>query len=220
MDNSDANLNSFGLQGYTADGINGVYLWGCQSEVNQSYLTSYIPTTTAAVTRSAETATGSGDASTFNDSEGVLMAEFSNISENNNTTVAIALSDGSLSNSISLYYFGTNGVYYDIFNSNGTRSGNSSMTKLQQTLNNRIALKYKSGDIALWVNGFELNTNIGTLNLSGLSELNLDYGSGGFPFYGNTKQIQYFDTTDIDLEQLTSWVSFQDMAEGQLYTIE
>ena len=41
-------------------------------------------------------------------------------------------------------------------------------------------------------------------------------------FYGNTKQIQYFDSAlnDSDLEKLTSWVSFSDMANGQLYTIE
>jgi hypothetical protein len=42
------------------------------------------------------------------------------------------------------------------------------------------------------------------------------------PFYGNTKQIQYFDSalTDSELETLTSWDSFSDMATSQLYTIE
>ena len=41
-------------------------------------------------------------------------------------------------------------------------------------------------------------------------------------FYGSAKQIQYFDSAlnDSDLETLTSWVSFSDMANGQLYTIE
>ena len=42
-----------------------------------SYPTSYIPTNGSTVTRSAEVANGSGDAATFNDSEGVLMAEIS-----------------------------------------------------------------------------------------------------------------------------------------------
>ena len=39
---------------------------------------------------------------------------------------------------------------------------------------------------------------------------------------GNTKQIQYYDSalTDSELEALTSWVSFSDMANGQLYTIQ
>jgi hypothetical protein len=45
---------------------------------------------------------------------------------------------------------------------------------------------------------------------------------GNDDFYGKTKQIQYFDTAlnDSDLETLTSWDSFSDMATSQLYTIE
>ena len=55
-----------------------------------------------------------------------------------------------------------------------------------------------------------------------LSELDFDAGSNGLiPFYGKTKQIQYFDSAlnDSDLETLTSWVSFTDLANGQLYSI-
>ena len=77
--------NATGLEIYAANStptynpvtLNGsFYLWGCQAETN-SYPTSYIPTNGSTVTRSAETANGSGDAATFNDSEGVLMAEIS-----------------------------------------------------------------------------------------------------------------------------------------------
>ena len=48
----------------------------------------------------------------------------------------------------------------------------------------------------------------------GLSELAFDDGGGAEPFYGKTKQIQYFDSalTDSELETLTSWMSFSDMA--------
>ena len=219
---SDSNIvNDNNITTFTGNGTSGVYIWGTQLEQG-SYPTSYIPTNGTAVTRSAETASGAGNSTTFNDSEGVLMFEGSNISENNSTTISIGLSDGSLSNSISLYYFGASGLYYDIFNPSGTRSGNIPMAKLQQANNNKIALKYKSQDISLFVNGFELLTNSGTLSLNGLSEVSLDYGNGAFPFYGNTKQIQYFDTIldSQQLEQLTSWTSFTDMANGQLYTIE
>jgi hypothetical protein len=42
------------------------------------------------------------------------------------------------------------------------------------------------------------------------------------PFYGNTKQIQYFDSAlnDSELETLTSWTSFSEMATSQLYSIQ
>lgn len=44
---------------YTGDGISGIYVWGAQLETN-STASSYIPTTSAAVTRSADSATISG----------------------------------------------------------------------------------------------------------------------------------------------------------------
>ena len=60
-----------------------------------SYPTSYIPTNgTAGVTRSAETATGAGNSTTFNDSEGVLMAEISALADDG-TYRFMSLSDGS-----------------------------------------------------------------------------------------------------------------------------
>ena len=60
------------------------------------------------------------------------------------------------------------------------------------------------------------------ISLSGLKDLDFNFGAGNHPFYGKTKQVQYYNSalTDSELEQLTSWTSFSDMAEGQLYTIE
>jgi hypothetical protein len=56
---------------------------------------------------------------------------------------------------------------------------------------------------------------------------NLSFDNGqvsptGSPFYGNTKQVQYYNSalTDSELETLTSWTSFTEMAQAQLYTIE
>ena len=71
-------------------------------------------------------------------------------------------------------------------------------------------------------NGFKIAVDTIGITPSNLSQLDFDNAAGSDNFYGNTKQIQYFDSalTDTDLEELTSWDSFRDMAEGQLYTIE
>jgi hypothetical protein len=201
----------------SGDGTSGVYIWGAMLEAG-SYPTSYIPTSGTAVTRSAETATGAGNASTFNDSEGVLMAEISR-QDGSVSTTSWSINNGAIANSVNVYYYGTNTLYFDIFSGVATVSGN---INIDTSNSNKIALKYKSGDISLYVNGFELITKTNAISLSGLNDLDFNFGAGNQPFYGNTKQLQYFDSAiaDTQLEQLTSWQSFTDMAEGQLYTIE
>ena len=194
-----------------------IYIYGGQAEVG-SYPTSYIPTTTSAVTRSAETANGSGDASTFNDSEGVLMAEISALDDD----VAISLSDNTFNNSISF------GVYLDKISAVVRKDGGYITSGIIDTStnpfnNNKIAIKYNSSSCDFYVNGFIIGSSNGVSYSSDvLDNLNFNRGSANDNFYGSTKQIQYYDSalTDIDLETLTSWVSFSDMAEGQLYSVE
>ena len=202
---------------YQGDGASGVYIWGATIE-QQSYITSYIKTNGSAVTRAAETCNGSGNADTFNDSEGVLMLE---ASSDETTSVIWSVSDGSNSNAVSLYY-GNQGVICDVFSSAGTRTLIATMPIGFRSNMNKFSIKYKSTDLAIWLNGFELAVSTQTISLNGLNELEGAYGSGSFPFYGKTKQIQYFDSalSDTELEQLTSWDSFRAMAEGQLYSIE
>lgn len=66
------NGNSVGA--YTGDGVSGIYVWGVQLEKGYAP-TSYIPTTSAAVTRAAETAgiTGAAFSSWYNSTEGTLL---------------------------------------------------------------------------------------------------------------------------------------------------
>jgi hypothetical protein len=61
---------------YTGDGTSGIYIWGAQLEAG-AFPTSYIPTTTAAVTRSADVASISGAAfsSWYNQAAGTLFVE-------------------------------------------------------------------------------------------------------------------------------------------------
>ena len=211
-----SDLNATWLQTWSmANNTDGLYLWGAQLEQG-SYPTSYIPTTNSSTTRSAETANGSGDADTFNDSEGVLMAEISALA-NDGTFRFLGISDGTTSNRINI-----------MFNTNNTLdafvSGVGTFDSVVDILDfNKVAIKYKSGDYAFWANGVEVEVSASTSGThSGLNQLNFDIGNGSNYFYGNTKQIQYYDSalTNSELETLTSWVSFQDMAQGQLYSIQ
>jgi hypothetical protein len=73
----NANVN-LSLAVYTGDGTSGIHIWGAQLEAG-AFPTSYIPTTTAAVTRSADVAsiTGSAFSSWYRQDEGTVFAEAS-----------------------------------------------------------------------------------------------------------------------------------------------
>lgn len=80
--------------------ISDIYIWGGQVE-QQSFPTSYIPTSGSSVTRLGETLNNSGNADLFNDTEGVLYAEIKALS-NYNTQRFLGISDGSDTNKVIL----------------------------------------------------------------------------------------------------------------------
>jgi hypothetical protein len=199
--------------------INGnkLYVWGAQVEEG-SYPTSYIPTNGSVVTRSVETANGSGDASTFNDSEGVLYCE-ALFGQQESTSRYISINDESPDNRVLIGVTGgTNILRAFVFSGTVQQAQIIDTVDLSETL--KLAISYKQNEIKFFKNGFQVSSTVtSAITPVGLSVLDFD-DSMSAKFYGKNKQIQYFDTADIDIEQLTSWVSFQDMAEGQLYTIE
>jgi len=205
----------------TSEELGSFYVWGAMLEVG-SFATSYIPNLlTGSTTRSAETCNGAGDVNTFNDSEGVLMAEIKGF-ENDAISRAISISNGTTLNRINLFYPSNQSQVIGRVNAgSSTPSADMIYTGITQTTFNKIAVKWKVNDFALWVNGIEVLTDLNGAVPSGLNVISFDNASSAV-FLGNTKQIQYFDTalTDTDLEELTSWTSFNEMAESQLYTIQ
>ena len=190
----------------------GIYIFGFQLEV-KSYPTSYIPTQGSAVTRVAETANGAGDASTFNDSEGVLMAEIFN------KNGFVTISDGSGGNRIAFGEEGGNRVV--ITANNGSLQNYITLGVWDETFV-KIAIRYSLSNLKIYINGINVDSR-NTFNLPlNLNRLAFDSGAGGSNFYGSAKQIQYFDSAlnDSDLEKITSWTSFTDLANGQTYSIK
>ena len=201
---------------------NSVYIYGAQLELG-SYLTSYIVSNSgSATTRLAEVCDGSGNASTFNSSEGVLMAQIGALA-NDGTYRLMALAKDTY-NTIFIGYSPTSNQIVGVIYVGGVLQVNMAYTVTDATNFRKVAIKYALNDFALWIDGVEVDTdNSGPVfPAATLDEIQFDDGGGSNVFYGNTKQLQYFDSalTDSELETLTSWMSFSDMAIDLNYTIQ
>ena len=177
-----------GINGETAD----ILAWGFQLE-QQSYPTSYIPTSGSSATRAAETCKDSGNSEVFNDSEGVLFADIAALSDDVNIR-HISLSDGSTSNRIIMALDSNNQIRYYIEGTGGNILIQFTVASI--LLPTKILIKYKSNDFAYWINGFEVGTNTSAITFSGLNNISFNnpYQGGTSPFYGKTKEIGYYNT--------------------------
>lgn len=200
-----------------------IYIYGAQLEEG-SFASSYIPTNGTAVTRVGETANGSGDASTFNSTEGVLMLESKGFSDLQTSSSYIQLSkSGESSSTNSLVIQHRNNGFLRIY-ANGFASANIIFNlNIDFTQNHKIAVLYKLNSYRLFIDGFEQSL-FGTPTqavFSGLDNLAFDL-RGALGWNSQIKQLQYFDLAlaGTQIEQLTSWLSFRDMAEAQSYTIQ
>ena len=203
-------------------GTKSVYVTGFQLEKG-SYATSYIPTATAgaSVTRLADTANNAGNASTFNDSEGVLMVEISALADSLSYRL-ISLSGGGTANTLFIGYSQTSNQIHSSVISGGSVQVSWFHSLSSTTENIKCALKYKDNDFALWVNGVNVLTDTSGISPTGLNSLGFSLGSGSFPFYGNCEDLRVYNTalTALELETLTSYTSFNAMALALNYTIQ
>ena len=186
-------------------GNSSVAYWGHQLEEG-SYATSYIPTLTgSSQTRLAETANGAGNASTFNDSEGVLFFEASALS-NGGRYMTISINDGTSSNHISfLYRTQLNQVWMQTSGSGSDT--NIIILDVVQNINNKIALSYSANGIKIFINGL-LKGSLAFINALpiGLNSVEFNNGAQGETFYGKVKDLRVYKTalTDSELQTLTT----------------
>ena len=187
---------------YTGDG-SSVFVWGLQFE--EGNLSSYIPNlATGSTSRSAETCTDAGDATIFNDSEGVLYAELKALSDDG-TTRRFSVSDGTNNNRVLIGLSSSNRFQF-VVSDGGSVVVNQLKTVSDITEYNKVAFSYKENDCKIYINGQEVGTDTVATMPSGLDTFNFNQGNGTEQFYGKVKDLRYYDTalTDAELTELTT----------------
>ena len=188
----DGSTNSF-----TGNGYSGLYVWGAQLEA-LAFSTSYIPTTTAAVTRTADNAsmTGTNFSSWFNASQGTYYVEFNALQITQSISIL-----GNSSNICTIYQQASNFSFYD-----GTNQGSGYIgaISLNTFYKGAISMTPSTNTLSLsGTSGSALTTNGRFLTQSNL-QIGYGYNSPQ-SFVGHFKKIAFYPLalSSTNLQALT-----------------
>ena len=178
-----------------------ILVYGIQIE-EQSYATSYIPTSGTTVTRNQETCINATPE--INSEEGVLYAEISALADDE-TNREITLSDGTYSNYVLIRFNsgGSNRIYTRV-DVGGALQYFDLDTSFDITNTAKIAIRYGDNNFATFINGSKIKGQLSgsTFPANTLTELAFDNGYNGGLFHGKTKAIAVYKEALTD-EQLT-----------------
>ena len=184
-----------------------ILLSGAQLEAKE-FASSLIPTDGAIGIRNQDKANNSGSSDLISLTEGVLYCEIAALFSGDGENRCITLSDGTGNlNTVEIFYQeSANTIKYRIKDGNGVNINNTE-TVADRTQFNKIALKYKSGDNSMWLNGVKVDTDTSTFSFTTtLSELNFSQANGSQKFFGKVKSVVVFKEalTDAELTCLTT----------------
>jgi hypothetical protein len=191
---------------YLGNGTSGIFVWGAQLEAGAN-ATSYIPTTSASVTRNADVISKTGISSLINSVEGCFYVEAKSF-VNGGSFRLFSLSDGTTNNRITIGWSSITNTLLTFMNLGGTIRVNNNITLFNQTLNNKVLFKWGDGNFKVFVNGVEklslTSVIMPTANL--FNRLGFDIGSNSGNFEGNVNEVIVFPTqlTDDECINLTT----------------
>ena len=172
------------------------HLYGGQFEVG-SYPTSYIPTYGSAESRGEDVCIDAGDASTFNDNEGVLFFEGNSLANTNTGAHFLSLSGPNVTNDRISIGFLSARIFVEIKRNNVAQMVHLQVIDTSQVA--KVAISYKENDCKFYINGVLVDSDTSVNLPSNLQELNFSKPSS-FNFYGNINQVLYFPTALTDTE--------------------
>ena len=168
-----------------------------------SYATSYIPTTSASVTRNADVISKTGISSLIGQTEGTI---FLDVLPNNTASVNVPIRlDDTTSNNIIQFEWSGSTTANLLIASGGSWSVLATGLSISQNTHSRIAIGYKANDFVLYVNGTQkVNDTSGAVPLS-LTDFKF-YETSSNVFSGGINSAALWKTrlTNTQLAELTT----------------
>jgi hypothetical protein len=190
--------NGDNIDAFTGNGTSGVYAWGAQLEAG-NYSTSYIPTTSASVTRNADVISKTGISSLIGQTEGTLFID-ADVTRTAGIQLGNSTSGSDYVNSIQVA-FGSSSTNVNVFNGGAPQFSYASSA---MTGSHKLAIAYKANDFALYIDGVQVQTdNSGSIpSLSALVFNHVDLSTTGYLY--NAVALWKTRLTNTQLAQLTS----------------
>lgn len=195
-------IDGSGELNYTGDGTSGVYVWGAQYEAG-SFASSYIPTTTAQVTRTADVCTAKEFTSWYNQGEGSVFVDAYSIDDlpfSYNTI--INFSDGTLDNRVSCAIY--NGLTSDRLEvvTGGVSQANVILTG-RNVSGDKSSFRYNQNSASVFRGESSLDESLASLPLA--TQARVGSRPNGSYLSGTIAELNYYPTalSDEALQDLT-----------------
>jgi hypothetical protein len=196
-------INNAGAGSYQGNGYSGIYIWGAQLEA-LAFPTSYIPTTSAQVTRASDKAVILNVSGIYNPTQGTILVQGSQNSTFGQNYPLASFSDGTLTNKLYTELYGA--ITYGIAGNSATLTGQS-VGAIKTPF--KMALAAQTNDAQLCTNG-TLNQSSSSLTMPpNISELDIgcfiNFGSQIRTYNGCISKIAYYPirVTNAQLQALT-----------------
>ena len=181
-----------------------LFIWGAQLEAG-AYPTSYIPTTSASVTRNADVISKTGISSLIGQTEGTMFVDFIYDYSETASSEAISISDGTTANRIFLGNILSNTFSVAVTTSSVLQFTSATSYSLVVGQRYKVAIAYKANDFAFYVNGVQISSGTSG-SVPATSRLAFDSGFGGSNFFKPTNAVSLFPTrlTNTQCIELTT----------------